>query len=58
MAIKIPFDIGISRVFRVQNDSIHFGNKINLITRVQATHGLIPNALLEVIIAPQSICKI
>lgn len=27
-------------------------------TRVQANHGLIPNTLLEVIIAPQPICKI
>lgn len=36
MAIKtlLSIDIGISRVFRIQNDSIYFGNKFNLITRV------------------------
>lgn len=56
MAIKtlLFIDIGISRMFRIQNDSIPLGNKFNLTTR--AIHALIPNALLEVIIAPQCTC--
>lgn len=56
MAIKtlLSIDIGISRVFRIQNGSIYFRNKSNLITRVQAMMcGLVPNTFLEVIIAPQ-----
>ena len=43
--------IGICRVFRIQNDSIYFGNKFSLRTREQAIHKLVPKAFFEVIIA-------